>query len=766
MTTLPFLQTLWPSPEGVLAAFAIPGNQSFAAETPEALAALLEPHIQSKNLYIRTTSLRTAPASGKRGSAEDSYAMPGLWADIDIRGNTHKDPKLPPDIQTAISLAGCTDLTPSLIVHSGNGIQAWWLFREPEIVEDFQAAVALSRGWHSVLAEHAALFGYRIDATHDLARIMRIGGSINLKDPDHPKIVTFTDSGLRYNPSDFHEYIKPATAMVSAERRDFQPVSIGPILEGCAWMKHCRDDAAVLPEPEWRSMLTIVSRCREPEEMAHRLSEPYPGYTHRETQNKLANVIKSSTGPVTCEYIRSSLGFGGCDGCQHRDKVKSPISIANTPPDLWEGVETIDPDMELLPTSQDFFEAQEIPKPWKEMLKLKDSKKGYLGNEYNASVVLSCNPTFARALAYNELTRAIEILRPIGKIESNIPAEWQDRHSIAFTVWLQYHDIPAQKKISDNAAIYIATRNSYHPVKDYLRSLHWDGKPRISSWLTTYLGVEDSAYARAVGAKWLISGIARIMRPGCKADHMLILEGPQGIGKSTAIEILSRGFYTDTLGDCTSKDSAISVQRVWIVEVGELSSFKKTSEVEHIKAFVSRSTDRIRLPYATGIQDMPRQCIFAGTTNQEQYLVDETGNRRFWPVSCTQINLETLAADRDQLWAEALIAYEDGKSWWLEDSALIDEAKKQQESRLEVEVWESVIVEYLNRLASSAKTTVTTEEILTKGLLIPVPQLEHRHKMRVGKIMSKLGVEKKKIRDGKSFFYGFTVPSRLEARTS
>lgn len=344
--TLTFLRALWPDPTGLLAAFTLPSKATLCADSAEGIAAAVLPYLDSENIYIRATSLKSVPPAGGRADASLSFAMPGIWADIDILGPAHKAKDLPPDLDAALDIANCTELKPSLIVHSGNGIQAWWLFREPLIFEDETYIRALSdlvHRWQTILSNHAKKSGYRIDATHDLARVMRLPGTFNRKDPNNPKPVTFTNSWIRHDPSDFLLIVPPVRVLVPslsaavAVKREFLPVPIAPILKGCAWMRHCQDDATTLPEPEWYQMLTVVARCRDAEDLAHSLSSPYPNYSHRETAEKLAHA--DSKGPVTCAYVESSLGFAGCGSCPSRARVKSPISITPAPPNLWRGVD-------------------------------------------------------------------------------------------------------------------------------------------------------------------------------------------------------------------------------------------------------------------------------------------------------------------------------------------------------------------------------------------------------------------------------------------
>ena len=193
----------------------------------------------------------------------------------------------------------------------------------------------------------------------------------------------------------------------------------------------------------------------------------------------------------------------------------------------------------------------------------------------------------------------------------------------------------------------------------------------------------------------MISAVARIMQPGAKVDHMLILEGPQGTKKSSALKALAGAdWFTDELAEIGSKDAAQQMRGIWIIEIAELDAISR-AEVSRIKAFLSRTRDRYRPPYERYVVEVPRQCVFAGSVNPDTYLRDETGNRRFWLVRCGVINLDALSRDRDQLWAEAVARYRDGTIWWLGETELIADAKAEQDRRYHSDAWDSRIDRWL-----------------------------------------------------------------------
>jgi predicted P-loop ATPase len=359
----------------------------------------------------------------------------------------------------------------------------------------------------------------------------------------------------------------------------------------------------------------------------------------------------------------------------------------------------------------------------------------------NAIAAFRHAPEWGGVLAFNEFGFGTVVLKPTpwGIVNKG---EWTDYEDRLAADWLQRQGILVSVEVAGQAVQTAARDRPFHPVKAYLQGLRWDGVERVDRWLTAYLGATETEYSRVVGSRWLISAVARIFRPGAKADCCLILEGPQGIRKSTALRTLAGDYFTDELADLGSKDAAMQTRGVWIIELSELDSLSHI-EVARIKAFMSRTTDRFRPPYGMRLVESPRQCVFAGTVNQSTYLRDETGGRRFWPVACGRIDIEALASDRDQLWAEAKARFDAGSVWWLDTAELIQLAADQQVDRYEGDPWEEVIAPW-----TETRSSVSISEVLEKCLAKPQAQWTQTDKIRAARCLRAQGWERYRERLG------------------
>jgi predicted P-loop ATPase len=312
----------------------------------------------------------------------------------------------------------------------------------------------------------------------------------------------------------------------------------------------------------------------------------------------------------------------------------------------------------------------------------------------NAITLLRTHSAWQGVLGLNEFSLYTIICKPTpwGKAAGE---NWSDVDDIRTAEWLQHHYILVNQQVASAAVQAVAEENKFHPVKEYLTALKWDGVKRLRVWLPIYLGVNQTPFVEAVGIRWLISAVARIFRPGCQADHTLLLEGPQGIKKSTALRTLAGPeWFTDHISDLDSKDSRLELHGVWIVELAELASIKRSLN-DKVKSFLTATSDNFRPPYGRRTIHVPRSNVFAGSVNDATPFTDETGNRRFWPVRCGLIDIAALSRDRDQLWAEALTLFRDGEHWWLDTDELNRLASDEQEARYEAGVWDEVILAWL-----------------------------------------------------------------------
>ncbi|MBY4866768.1 virulence protein E [Burkholderia anthina] len=379
----------------------------------------------------------------------------------------------------------------------------------------------------------------------------------------------------------------------------------------------------------------------------------------------------------------------------------------------------------------------------------------------NVFAILSNDPKWDGVLGFELFALRIVKLKP-PPFPGGEVGEWTDRDDARCALWLgqRYAVSPRADLISD-AVFLVAERNSFHEVRDYLASLTWDGKPRLQSWLVTYLGAEDTEYVRLAGFKWLVASVGRVMKPGCKMDNVLILEGAQDAGKSSAFRtIFSQRWFTDANIIIGDKDSYAVMAGKWVIELAELDALSK-SESSNSKRFFSTAVDTYRPPYAKRAIDVPRQSVFAGTVNFDTYLKDESGNRRYWPVKVADIlNLKGLAADRDQIWAEAYQTYCEWDAANLEADGAIPAPwqvlanekplfRVEQDARYEGDVFEPMIARFIEM-----KDRVTMEEILGECLKLDMSKWTPAEQRRIGKAIKSIGwIRKRETKGGREWYY-------------
>lgn len=318
----------------------------------------------------------------------------------------------------------------------------------------------------------------------------------------------------------------------------------------------------------------------------------------------------------------------------------------------------------------------------------------------NIWLILENDPNLKGKFALNEFAGRGEVLGDLPWSAFDKRRAWAD-HDNQGLYWYfeKVYGITGNGKI-DGALSLHSEKHKFNDVKNYLISLQWDGVPRLDTLFVDYLGAKDKPYTRAVTRKAFTAAVARALEPGCKYDTMLILAGPQGIGKSTLLDKMSKGWFNDGIRTFEGKEASELLQGVWLVEISELDAFRRT-DVARIKQFLSLRADRFRAAYGRHVKDIPRCCVFFGTTNTTEFLRDRTGNRRFWPVDTgLEPRLKNIWADLDgeidQIWAEAVMRWRLGESLYLVGE-VEEEAKAEQESHREVSSKEGIILDFVER---------------------------------------------------------------------
>jgi|GEM_PF-2284712 len=634
-------------------------------------------------------------------------------------------------------------LPPSLVVRTQKSLHCYWLTRDAR-VDNFRrvqkALIAQFDGDPACVNE---------------SRVFRLPGFNHCKaDPVPVECVKFNPE-LRYTQEQLLEVL-PAVA------NDPAPIAAAPkgtrkglslVGKRCLFLQHCKDNAAALSEFDWYAMITNLAVFDGGDRAIHALSKAYPGYSRAETQDKIAHFLNSGTKPMTCAKITEG-GFkcprleGDSCGCKAPaalcykaltvEELRAALHECNVAGTAMEDMTAarqfvIDCLYNVEPTLAETFvnydlrehfrlkaavvkplvteyrkahkqhsEAREIRRPqgedWQETLQRND--KGLIANTiFNIRLVLENDPKL-QGITYNLLADAMEFCGPAPWKRPNYNF-WRDADDAQLECYLEENYYGFSQAKLKTAVAKVVDDRAYHPVREFLDALPtWDGTPRVETLLVDTFGAEDTAYVRAVTRKVLCAAVMRVMRPGTKFDSMLVLNGPQGIGKSTLVAKLGGAWFSDniSISDTVDKTAAEKLLGHWVLEFGELAGMRK-ADTEKLKAFISRQDDKYRAAYGRTVTSHPRQCVFFGSTNSEHgFLRDVTGNRRFWPVKTPGVGAKPSWAlsqdDVRQIWAEVLVFVEQGEVLYL-DSELNLEAQSQQRAAMEADDREGMVRDYL-----------------------------------------------------------------------
>ncbi len=647
-----------------------------------------------RNIYFAVN-----PPTGemlKKASAADIKEVRYLHVDVDPRAGED----LIAEQERIAGLAPDDVPTPTFTVFSGGGYQHFWRLKEPiPINGDLKKA------------EDAKLYNielerkYGADACHNVDRIMRLVGTINV--PDAKK----RSKGR----------VKALAKLVKQTDVDY------PIEE------FTKAEPVTKPSPGIPPAQAIGSATLD---SVDDLNEWH-------VDDSVKAIIVSGPDPEKPKSGDNSRSAGLCHVVCHMVRRAVPDDVifgAITDPDWAISDSVLDKGgkAERYALRTITRAKEEVSTDWDPQ-----SKEGIPGKSYvNARLAVQrLGVTTEHDVFRNKLNVGGHVLGDYaGPVTDNAM-------SMLRQLILECHKFDPGKEHLEDATKQLCIENDFDPVVDGLASLKWDGIERLDGWLTRYLRAEENDYVSAVGRLLLVAAVRRARSPGCKFDTIVVLEGPQGSGKSTALLILAGhdDFFSDSdILAGTAQQQAENIQGVWFYELAELEGLR-AAQVTKVKAFASRQSDRARAAYGRHREDKPRRCVFIGTTNDVNYLSDRTGNRRFLPVLTDDIDLEGLRADRNQLLAEAAKVEADGEPIYL-PTHLWETAGNEQAKRLAEDPWESILADFEAdplgdgpvRVDRSGKEKIFTRTILN-CLDIDKGEANVNHTIRIGSIMRGLG---------------------------
>jgi predicted P-loop ATPase len=705
-----------------------------------------------------------------------AVAFRAIWLDIDIKPG---DPKCYATKSEAITAFGqfLEALPgPTAVVMSGGGMHVYWINKRPMTQEEW-------RPYAEGLKVAAQTFGLKCDAgcTADAARVLRVPGTKNWKtDPPRPVFL----QGMSEEDYDFPVDLKmlpllapklkerkaetkwdtelfPKRAEIITESlsdglpdRD-KPLPVEPIAAGCAFIRGAIETGGRdYSQPLWNLTTLAATFLEDGHGLAHIMGDKHPEYTPESTDELWARKNREreakGLGWPSCRAIRDA-GCADCATCPHFAKGKSPLHLGL-------GSTAVDHPSSGLPVAVAKTKFRDLDRHGK--------PKASLANAVIAIRTLGIEVRYD--LFHNRVKvtykSASKTIRE-GLLTDDTVSATRSLINNTFGIDCGDNTLAAIKEI--------AFDNSYDPVLDMLDDCqaNWDGGKRIDTWVIDYFGCEDTPLNRAIGRKVLIAACRRARHPGCKFDNITVLGGVEGTNKSTAIRVLAgdENFSDQSIIGAKDKEVQEQLDGVWMHENADLAGMRR-AEVEQVKAFASRQVDRARPAYARVREDRPRRSIEWGTTNNKEYLLSQTGNRRFWPLETGKIDIEALKRDREQLLAEAATYEAAGESITLNED-LWGEARDAQEQRRVTDPWEDILAQMPDSVKVVQDGTIQMITIIHKSgdgyervasadmlkyiLRLPEAQQTSAHGQRLAQAMERVGW--KRNRSGRVTINGVPV---------
>lgn len=628
-------------------------------------------------------------SESKRAKSSEVIGRTVVWADIDIQNSAaHSKTSLPPDLTTAQTFF---PIQPSLVIHSGYGIHSYWILNEMYAITDDnrEDMTTLNKDFLNTIRANAGAYSNGIDAVHDLARILRVPGTFNYKlESENPPLcqiieeneVVYTLTEIRNSiptQPDTHNELTALTLSLDVSNVDDQSYDDS-------------DDFRIIDKIRESKQGYAFARLFDDGDISKYHND------HSAADMALMNMLTFWTNGnrEQMERIFDMSALANRDKwIQRADYRQNTINKAL---EFWNGVSYKDPNI--------IIHDGDIA----ELLAKYDNGK-IKRTVDNFVTILEADPEYFGLIAQDTFSgKIIKTRQPSWGDFYDIGKAWTDSDDVQlrYSIDLKYE--LRQPQFLGEAIAIVASHNAIHPVRNYLDNLpSWDGVHRAEKLFIDTLGVPDNEYARCITLCWLKAAIRRVRIPGCKFDYCLVLAGSQGIGKTTILSKLGGKWFNNSIDNINGKDALEQLQGSWIIELGEMQATRK-AENEAIKSFISRTTDKVRLPYAKRAEEFPRQCVFSATTNDDQPLRDKTGSRRFWilksvsDASSTKDRLSILTNEYvQQVWAEVNSIYfreqqETGYVNVLPPSDILDEARRLQEEFTEGSELNAQIQQYLD----------------------------------------------------------------------
>lgn len=671
--------------------------KSFAVSQREELASWIETKNQDAyNIYFHVNILNEGVVD-RKAKKNEVAAVRAFHVDVDD-----------PSDETLTKLIDFP-LPPSVILFSGGGYQAFWLMDEP--LKDIQLSEAINTGLASELGG---------DNCQNADRIMRVPYTVNW-----PNEKTRKKGRV------------PTKAYVLVDNTDF---SRKYPLEEFAAFQDKKQTVDIMPSaeiPTDYALLSIFEIGLEPDAPVAVL------IATGDDPDRPRGSADARFGSRSEAYFRSAIRLPNLDTVPRPSPESSPTKRMASPIPFLRNLI-----LAVLPTRR-----QSVPSLRPPAISLKRPPRG---------VPKPCLRNTIYGLIRLGITFEYDTFHKHKRVGGHPLQEYQgeltdDMSAKLRKVFIDEFGFDPFKVHIQDAIQILCIENSFDPVRNYLDGLMWDGRPRLETWLIEYMGSDDTPLNRAIGTIMLIAAVRRVRSPGCKFDTMVVLEGEQGTGKSTALNVLAGGenFSDQTLLGQSPQQQAEALEGVWIYEVAELSGLKHT-DVTYVKSFASRQVDQLRPAYGRNKERWYRRCILVGTTNDDAYLKDETGNRRFLPVKTGEIDLEGLRLDRDQLWAEAARMEADGHPITL-PRELWGVAAETQKQRMPSDPCLDVLADIQGEISQGAER-ISTKALFGEGYLnIATAQRQDFHNKRLASVMRKLGWEgPKSVRFGGKAVRGYS----------